>query len=164
VKAAPGSIPAVITRGARSAREAQLAYPRSRSLAPLLGAYLRSQLVALLATAVDFAVMVVLVEGVAGVEALHVHYLAATALGAITGGVTAFLGNRQYSFLAEHGRLGPQSLRYALVWIGSITLNVVLVYALTDGAALPYTWSKVLTAVLVGAGFNFPLHRWYVFR
>ena len=149
MKAAPASIPAA---------DPQRAYPRTRSLAPLLGAYLRSQLVALLATAVDFAVMVALVEG------LQLHYLAATALGALSGGVTAFLGNRHYSFLASHGRFAPQSLRYALVWIGSITLNVVLVYAMTDGAALPYTWSKVLTAVVVGAGFNFPLHRWYVFR
>ena len=152
------------------ARDAHVAYgrlqsgtspsitPRVRRLAPLLGAYLRSQLVALLATAVDFAAMVALVEG------LHVHYLSATALGAISGGVTAFLGNRHYSFLASHGRLAPQSLRYALAWIGSITLNVALVYAMTEGAALQYTWSKALTAIVVGAGFNFPLHRWYVFR
>lgn len=131
---------------------------RARALGPLLGAYLRSQLVALLATAIDFAVMVALVEG------LHVYYLVATALGAISGGVTAFLGNRHYSFLASHGRVTSQSLRYALVWVGSVTFNVVLVYAMTDGAALEYTWSKVLTAIVVGAAFNFPLHRWYVFR
>jgi putative flippase GtrA len=149
VKAAPASI-ASSTAYARPSR--------ARALAPLIFAYLRSQLVALVATAVDFAVMVALVEG------LHVHYLAATALGAFSGGVTAFVGNRHYSFLAAHGRLAPQSLRYALVWIGSITLNCVLVYAMTDGAALQYTWSKALTAVVVGAAFNFPLHRWYVFR
>ena len=124
----------------------------------MIAAYLRSQLVAVVATAVDFAVMVALVE------ALHVHYVAATALGAISGGVTAFLGNRHYSFLAAGGRLGAQALRYALVWIGSVGLNCLLVWAMTDGAALQYTWSKALTAVLVGAAFNFPLHRWYVFR
>ena len=133
------------------------ARPEPRRLA-LLGAYLRSQLVALVATAVDFAAMVALVEG------LHVHYVAATALGAFSGGVTAFFCNRHYSFLATHGRLGPQSLRYALVWIGSISLNCALVWAMTDGATLQYTWSKALTAIVVGAGFNFPLHRWYVFR
>ena len=132
--------------------------PRARGWTALLGAYLRSQLVALLATAVDFAVMVALVE------VLHVYYLAATALGAVSGGVTAFVGNRHYSFLATEGRVARQSLRYVLVWIGSISLNCVLVYAMTDGASLQYAWSKALTAIAVGACFNFPLHRWYVFR
>ena len=121
-------------------------------------AYLRSQLVAGLATAIDFGVMVGLVEK------LHVHYLVATALGAIGGGITAFVGNRHWSFLASHGRVSRQSLRYAIVWAGSITLNCLLVYAMTDGASLQYAWSKVLTAIAVGACFNFPLHRWYVFR
>ena len=159
MKAASASIPpaaAAATSGAYS--PAGLRAPALRGAAGLVAAYLRSQLVALLATAVDFALLVALVEG------LHVHYVAATALGAISGGVTAFVGNRHYSFVAGHGRVGPQSLRYALVWLGSLTLNCVLVWAMTEGAAVPYTWSKVLTAIAVGAGFNFPLHRWYVFR
>jgi putative flippase GtrA len=121
-------------------------------------AYLRSQLVAASATGVDFVLMV------ACVELVGVHYVAATALGALGGGVTAFLANRHWSFLAGHGAFVTQAARYLAVWIGSLGLNCLLVYLLTDHGDLPYRWSKVATAVLVGACFNFPLHRFYVFR
>jgi putative flippase GtrA len=129
-----------------------------RPTVPLVAAYVRSQLSALLATVIDFAVMVALVE------LASLHYVIATALGALAGGATAFVLNRHWSFLAGHRELRTQALRYAVVWLGSIGLNCLLVYLMTDGAGLPYTWSKALTAVLVGAVFNFPLHRHFVFR
>ena len=159
MKAAPTSIPPVADLGCVEAEplEASLR-PRSRVTLALLMSFLRSQLVAGLATAVDFGVLVGLVEK------LHVYYLVATALGAVSGGITAFVGNRHWSFLASHGRVSRQAWRYAIVWAGSITLNCVLVWAMTDGASLQYAGSKVLTAIAVGTCFNFPLHRWYVFR
>jgi putative flippase GtrA len=125
---------------------------------PTLVAYLRSQVVAASATLVDFVVMV------ACVELLGVYYVAATAVGAAAGGVTAFAANRHWSFLAGHGVLSRQAARYLAVWVGSLGLNCLLVYLLTDHGDLPYRWSKAATAVLVGACFNFPLHRLYVFR
>jgi putative flippase GtrA len=51
-----------------------------------------------------------------------------------------------------------------LVWSGSLGLNCALVYLLTEHVGLTYTWSKAATALIVGACFNFPLHRHYVFR
>jgi putative flippase GtrA len=159
VKAAPTSIPPVADLAYAEAESIEASLrPRSRVTVALLMSFLRSQLVAGLATAVDFGVMVGLVEK------LHVYYLLATALGAVSGGITAFVCNRHWSFLASHGRISRQALRYAIVWAGSITLNCVLVWAMTDGASLQYAWSKVLTAIAVGSCFNFPLHRWYVFR
>jgi putative flippase GtrA len=134
---------------------------RAPSLAPrisLIGAYLRSQVVAGLATLVDFVLMVVLVEW--GV----MNYVAATACGALAGGATAFLSNRHWSFLASDRSVRIQALRYALVWSGSLGLNCLLVYLMTEHGGLTYTWSKAVTALLVGACFNFPLHRHYVFR
>jgi putative flippase GtrA len=38
------------------------------------------------------------------------------------------------------------------------------VYAITAGFGLKYGFSKIITAVLVGVLFNFPLHRHYVFK
>lgn len=125
---------------------------------PTVIAYLRSQVVAASATLVDFVVMV------ACVELLGVYYVAATAVGAVSGGVTAFAANRHWSFLAGHGPLSTQAARYLAVWVGSLGLNCLLVYLLTDHGDVPYRWSKAATAVLVGACFNFPLHRFYVFR
>jgi len=112
----------------------------------------------MLATAIDFLVMV------GCVELLAVHYVPATAIGGISGGVTAFLVNRHWSFVAGHRAVVRQALCYALVWTCSLSLNCLLVYLMTDKAGLPYTYSKALTAVMVGAGFNFPLHRHFVFR
>jgi putative flippase GtrA len=120
-------------------------------------AYIKSQLVAALATLTDFACMVFLVE------VAHIHYVASTALGLLAGGATAFLSNRHWSFRASHLKCGGQVLRYALVWLGSLILTCGLVFVITDRAGLSYMASKALTAVAVGACFNFPMHRFYVF-
>jgi putative flippase GtrA len=124
----------------------------------LVAAYVRSQLAAGLATLVDFAVMVGLVE------LCKVYYLSATAIGALSGGITAFVVNRHWSFIASHRALSRQAVRYALVWIGSLSLNCLLMWLMTDHGGLAYTYSKVVTAISVGALFNFPLHRYFVFR
>jgi putative flippase GtrA len=129
-----------------------------RPRVPLLASYLMSQCAAGVATLVDFIVMVMLVER-AGM-----HYVVATGLGAFAGGATAFAANRHWSFRAGHRRVGRQAFRYGLVWLGSITLNCLLVYLMTDKVGFGYVLSKGVTAVVVGACFNFPLHRHYVFR
>ena len=129
-----------------------------RPRVPPASAYVRSQLSAVAASLVDF------VWTVLCVEAAGLHYLVATALGALAGGLTAFIANRHWSFRAAHHRVGGQMLRYMLVWLGSISLNCALVYAMTDGVGWSYMPSKALTAMLVGTCFNFPLHRYVVFR
>jgi putative flippase GtrA len=121
-------------------------------------AYVKSQIVAALSTLTDFACMVFLVE------VAHIHYVASTALGLLAGGATAFLSNRHWSFRATHRQCGGQVLRYALVWLGSLVLTCAGVYVMTDHAGLPYTLSKLFAAIGVGACFNFPMHRFYVFR
>jgi putative flippase GtrA len=129
-----------------------------RPRVPLFASYVMSQCAAGVATFVDFMLMVLLVER-AGI-----HYVFATGLGAFAGGATAFTANRHWSFRAGHRRVGRQALRYTLVWLGSITLNCLLVYLMTDKVGFGYILSKGVTAVVVGACFNFPLHRHYVFR
>jgi putative flippase GtrA len=129
-----------------------------RPRVPLFASYLMSQCAAGVATFVDFVLMVLLVERIG------VHYVVATALGAFAGGATAFIANRHWSFRAGHRRIGRQALRYTLVWFGSISLNCLLVFLMTDQVGFGYILSKSVTAVLVGACFNFPLHRHYVFR
>jgi putative flippase GtrA len=134
------------------------AFESFRPRAPLFASYLMSQCAAGAATVVDFLLMVFLVQR-AGM-----HYVVATGLGAFAGGATAFIANRHWSFRAGHRRIGRQALRYTLVWLGSITLNCLLVYLMTDKIGFGYMLSKGVTAVVVGACFNFPLHRHYVFR
>jgi putative flippase GtrA len=118
----------------------------------------RAQLSSLAATVVDFGTLVFLVE-VGGV-----WYVAATAIGAALGAVTNFLLGRHWSFKASHDQAHWQAVRYAIVSGGSLVLNSAGVYFFTDLIGIRYFESKVVTALLVGVLFNFPLHRAYVFR
>ncbi len=118
----------------------------------------RSQIAAIAATILDFGTLVGLVQW------FGVWYVAATAWGAFNGAVTNFWINRQWSFEAIHAHWGPQGVRYILVSVGSLGLNTLGVYAFTDGLGFHYSISKLFIAVGVGLLFNYPLHRYYVFR
>jgi putative flippase GtrA len=118
----------------------------------------RAQIAALAATAVDFGTLFF------ATERLHVWYVLSTGLGALLGAGTNFVLNRFWSFEATHVTWGPQAVRYGLVSAGSLGLNMLGVYAITAGFGLKYGFSKIITAVLVGLLFNFPLHRRYVFK
>ena len=107
---------------------------------------------------VDFGTLTLLVE------LGHVYYVAATALGAVLGACTNFWLNRTWAFEAKHVPTHRQAVRYAVVSAGSLALNVALVYALTEGFKTPYWVSKALGALMVGFFYNFPLHRYFVFR
>lgn len=118
----------------------------------------RAQVASLAATVVDFGTLFV------ATESLHVWYVASTGLGALLGAVTNFLLNRFWSFEASQYAWGPQAYKYALVSAGSLVLNMVGVYAFTEGVGLKYGVSKVIISLFVGLLFNFPLHRRYVFK
>lgn len=118
----------------------------------------RSQIAALVATAVDFGTLVFLVE------VCSVWYVLATATGAFLGAITNFIMGRKWAFLAETGSVSQQAVRYAMVSGGSLLLNSGGVYAFTDGLGYAYFVSKLIVAVLVAIFYNFPLQRYYVYR
>ncbi len=120
--------------------------------------FLKAQLSSLLATAVDFLLMV------AAVELLHIHYTLAVVVGAVGGALTNFIINRYWSFQAAQAPVKQQGLKYALVWVGSLLLNVSGVYLFTRFAGLSYLAARVIVAVSVGLGFNFVLQKQYVFN
>lgn len=124
----------------------------------LFKTFSKAQVASLSATAVDYGATVVLVE-LAGA-----WYVAATALGAFLGAVTNFLMNRHWSFQATHVSVRGQATRYLLVSAGSLALNTVAVYGFTDGLGFKYMISKVVASLMVGFFYNFPLHRWFVFK
>lgn len=133
--------------------------PASRSGHPgFWQSFGRAQVSSIAATIVDFGTLF------ASVEILHVWYVLGVALGASLGAVTNFLLGRHWSFKATQDEVAGQAARYALVSGGSLLLNTVGVYAITEGFGLKYGFSKVLTSLLVGVFFNFPLQRRYVFK
>jgi putative flippase GtrA len=124
----------------------------------LIGSFSRSQITSLIATGVDFGLLFSLVE------LAHVWYVLATALGALAGAITHFLLGRFWSFDATHRRWEGQAYRYAWVSGASLLLNSGGVYLFTNDLGIYYGASAVLVSIIVGVAFNFPLHRYWVFR
>ena len=124
---------------------------------PLMVSLRRSQIASLTATVVDFSWLVFLVE------VAHVWYVVATAIAGFLGAFVNFMLGRHWSFTADDGAFRDQAIRYAVVSAASLVLNSLGVYLLTEYLKIHYAMSKIITAVLVGVLFNFPLHRWFVF-
>ncbi len=120
--------------------------------------FFKAQTAAVIATTVDFVAYLLLVEVVGA------WYVAAAGCSAALGALSGFLLGRHWCFYAADGHLTRQGLRYMLVAGASLLLNTLGIYALTELASLHHLLSKVFIAVLVGFFFNFPMHRYYVFR
>ncbi len=120
--------------------------------------FLKYNIVAGIATAVDFAVLIFLTE------IFHIWYMLSAVTGAVSGGVTSFVLERNWTFMKKDGKLSAQALKYAAVWVTSIMLNIAGLYLLTEYAKLQYIMSKAIVAVIVGIGFNFLMHKYYIFK
>jgi putative flippase GtrA len=117
----------------------------------------RSAVSAAVATVADFAFVVLLVS------ALGVRAGVATALGCLLGACVNFTMNRAWTFESD-GPLPGQAVRYALVSGASLILNAVGVDLLVHTGLLDYRLVWWLVRGLVWLGWNYPLHRFWVFR
>ncbi len=121
-------------------------------------AFFKAQASSLLATAVDF------ITTAGFVELANWHYTLAVIMGAVAGALANFLINRYWAFDAGAQSARQQGYRYALVWLGSLLLNVCGVYVFTRFLKLHYLFAKMLVATMVGLGFNYLLQKEYVFN
>lgn len=134
--------------------------------------FLKALCTAQFASIVDF-VVTVLLSSVFGV-----YYVAATALGAIAGGVSNCIFNYRWVFPASGSPKRNIALKYFLVWAISILLNTYGTYLLTE-ALRGRTWvvavlgthsdqvyiaSKLIVAVLVAVCWNYQMQRLFVYR
>jgi|SRR3989344_944878 len=117
----------------------------------------KSQASSLLATLVDYGALIILVEF------FEVYYVVAVAIGAALGAVTNFTANRIWTF-HSHGQLNSEIYRYALVSMGSLVWNTFLVWLLTEEASIAYYFSKIIVSIAIGLVWNYPLHRYWVFK
>lgn len=119
----------------------------------------RHQVAALLATGVDFAVMIALVELV------HLPPPVATVLAAICGGVASFTLGRTWAFRDVHtGSLAGQASRYAAASLGGALLNGLLLAALLAVVPLPYVLARVAVSALLSLAYTYPVLTRFVFR
>lgn len=122
-----------------------------------LAVLLRHQAGSIVATAVDFTVMVALVSLAGAAPALG------TAVGATAGGVVNFMLGRRWIFEATQYHPAPQAGRYAVVSLGSLVLNTCGVHILAGGMHYPYVAARLAVSFGVSVLWNFPLQRGFVF-
>ena len=115
------------------------------------------QLSSLVATGVDYCVMILCVS------AFGLSPVLGTVIGALCGAVTSFTLGRRWVFDARRGDLGGQALRYAMVSAVSLCCNAGGEWLLVR-VGLQYIVARVVASTVVGIGWNFPMHRHFVFR
>ncbi len=129
-----------------------------RGLAAELGRFVRANFASLVASGLEYVL-------VTGLVVLHMHYLYAAAAGAVTGALTDFTLKRHWAFdRSAKGAVHHEALRYVLVSGASLALNLAAAYALVDGLGLPAVPGIIAASIVVGFVWNYPLHRYFVFR
>lgn len=122
-----------------------------------MSSFYKSQTVSLIATAVDFLVTIFLKEIVG------IIYMAAHAIGLISGGFTQFTLNRRWAFKKDK-KTNKMIFRYLLVWMLNFLLNTFVVWCLTHFLQWDFIVSKVTTSALMAVSINFFLQKEYVFK
>ena len=78
--------------------------------------------------------------------------------------VRANLASTIASGIEYKGAVHHEGLRYLAVSGTSLALNLAGSYALVDGLGLPAVPGVIAASLVVGFTWNYPLHRYYVFR
>ena len=129
-----------------------------RGLAAEAARFVRANLAAAIATGIEYLL-------VTGLLVAGAHYLTAAGAGAVTGAVTDFSLKRHFAFdRSARAAVGREGLRYLWVSAVSLALNLALAWALVAGLRLPSLPGVIGASILVAVAWNYPLHRWYVFR
>lgn len=123
-----------------------------------MATFFKAQAASFTATAVDFAVTIVLKEWV------HCWYLLASMLGTISGGFVNFSMNRRWVFNARDKRIHWQAVKYMMVWTGNLVLVSGGVFLFTNYGGYSYLVSKIIVSVVVGTLYNYMLQKHFVFK
>ena len=124
----------------------------------ILTSFFRYNTVAIVATSVDFTTFILLNDF------LNIWYVISTFLSAITGGITAFILNRNWVFNSKNKQVHTQILKYIIVWGGSIFLNTYGLYILVENSNLSEIISKIVITVIIGISYNFLMSRFFIFK
>lgn len=131
--------------------------------------FLRAQLSAQFATLADFILTY------ACFQWMGLYYVLATSIGAITGGFINCFINYKWAFATKDCQFKWVFFKYIMVWAGSFFLNVGGVYLLVEFLkAHTLLWehasgfyliiSKIIISAIVSIGWNYTLHRYFVFK
>jgi putative flippase GtrA len=113
-------------------------------------------MVSLVATGMDFAMMI----GV--VELFHVSPVLGTVCGAAAGGVTSFTLGRIFTFQSRAEPISGQVFRYSLVSGASLGLNALGEHLILRVMPSHYVLGRAIVATTVNNVWNYPLQRYFV--
>ncbi len=120
--------------------------------------FFRYNIVAIIATAVDFLLFWLLKD------VFQFWYVLSSFLSALGGGITAFILNRNWVFETKDGLLLKQAIKYLSVWAGSIFLNTYGLYLIVENSTIEALQAKIIVAVFVGIFYNFLLSKYFIFK
>ena len=120
--------------------------------------FIRAMIMSVIATAVDFLVLVFCTE------ILSIYYVISVAIGTICGGITGFLLGRHWAFEKADKAILPQALKYIISSGLILVFNVVGVYLITEYGKLDYIYSKIIVSAFVGVFISFGLFRFFVYK
>jgi len=119
--------------------------------------FARATLTSVFTTALDFALLALLVE------CFSVNVALATFLGTVLGSSSNFLINRRWAFRGGAGHPAHQAFRYLITQVGSSAIHTGGVWLATR-AGVEYLVAKVVVACLAYLVWNYPMNRAFVFR
>jgi len=125
---------------------------------PFFKSLVKSQLGSFLATLFDFSSLYLLTELVG------FYYVISAGIASGIGAVVGFIVQRNWAFKRTDKQWQFQAIKYALVSLLILILNMGGIYLITEFLTLPYMWSKVIIAFLIGIFVSFPLFRYYVYN
>lgn len=134
--------------------------------------FIRAQFSSQIASITDMAVTIVLTSFV------NIYYVVGTFIGAVCGGIVNCVINYKWTFKADGVKKKHVVAKYILVWIGSILLNTLGTYLLTEfldrstwviahfSCILEYIYifAKLFVSLMVGFIWNYNLQRVFVYR
>lgn len=88
----------------------------------------------------------------------------ASITGTVSGGIINFIIGRYWVFEVHHLNVYHQGRRYFIIWAGNLILNAMGMYWFLKILGLKYILAKLITAVIIAVGYNYPLQKRYVFK
>lgn len=120
--------------------------------------FFRFNIVSIVASTVDFVVFILLNN------LFLFWYVFSAIIGAVSGGITAFILNRNWVFKEHTNQLKKQIISYTLVWIGSVVLNTGGLYLLVENSNLSEVFAKVIITGFVGISYNYTMSKYFIFK